>query len=90
MLEPSVDRAAFMARLRERGIQTSIHYPPIHQFTAFQGKAEGVSLPVTEAAGRQEVTLPLFPTETPEQVQEVITTTLSALHASEAWRAGHA
>jgi dTDP-4-amino-4,6-dideoxygalactose transaminase len=90
ILEPSVDRAAFMARLREAGIQTSIHYPPIHQFTAFQGRAEGISLPVTEAAGGQEVTLPLFPTESQEQVQQVIDVTLSALDASEAWRASHA
>ena len=39
ILEPAIDRAAFMAHLRGQGIQSSIHYPPIHQFSAFRGGA---------------------------------------------------
>ena len=43
-----------------------------------------VSVPVTEAVGRREVTLPLFPTESPEQVQAVVDAVLSALDAADA------
>lgn len=31
-----VDRHAVFRRLRDQGIQTSIHYPPIHQFSYYQ------------------------------------------------------
>jgi dTDP-4-amino-4,6-dideoxygalactose transaminase len=81
VLDPAVDRAAFMAHLRDLGIQSSIHYPPIHQFTAFRDALAGVRLPVTEEAGRREVTLPLFPTMTGEQIDAVIGAVHSALAA---------
>lgn len=82
ILDEDVDRTMFMAALRERGIQSSIHYPPIHQFTAFREHARDVHLPLTEAAGRREVTLPLFPTQTAEQVRHVVDAVAAALEAS--------
>ena len=84
ILDTDVDRNAFMASLRDRGIQSSIHYPPIHQFTAFQGRAGDVHLPLTEAAGRREVTLPLFPTQTAEQVRQVVDAVTEVLEAGRA------
>lgn len=63
LLAPGIDRRAFMQALKERGIQTSIHYPPTHLFTDFRsrlGTAEGL-LPVTEDITAREVTLPLYP-----------------------------
>lgn len=79
ILDEEVDRAAFMSHLREHGIQSSIHYPPIHSFTAYRERAGHAHLPVTEAVGRREVTLPLFPTETPEQIRAVVDAVASAL-----------
>lgn len=79
ILDEAVDRAAFMARLRELGIQSSIHYPPVHQFTAFRERTQGVMLPLTEAVGRREVTLPLFPTMRDAQVAAVIDAVRGAL-----------
>jgi dTDP-4-amino-4,6-dideoxygalactose transaminase len=82
VLDEGMDRAAFMTHLRERGIQSSIHYPPIHRFTAFTERAAGVRLPMTEAAGAREVTLPLFPMETDAQIEAVIDGVKGALEAA--------
>jgi len=63
VLAPDLDRAEFMPYMKSRGIQTSIHYPPIHTFEYYSRQFDGQrdSLPVTEAAGQREVTLPLYP-----------------------------
>lgn len=49
------------AILRDGGIQTSIHYPPAHRFSYYAARFPNVSLPVTEAYARRELTLPLHP-----------------------------
>lgn len=47
--------------LGDAGIQSSVHYPPIHEFTYYREQAPApLSLPATEAAGRGFVTLPLW------------------------------
>jgi dTDP-4-amino-4,6-dideoxygalactose transaminase len=79
ILNPEIDRAAFMAHLRGQGIQSSIHYPPIHQFSAFRDEQISARLPVTEDVGRREVTLPLFPTMTQQQVAAVVKAVRSGL-----------
>jgi dTDP-4-amino-4,6-dideoxygalactose transaminase len=46
--------------LRERhGVQTSIFYPAVHEFTANRERSQGLSLPHTEHAARAEITIPL-------------------------------
>lgn len=63
ILDGSIDRKDFMTQLRKQGIQTSIHYPPIHKFHYYQktfGK-DIFNLPLTEEAGKREVTLPMYP-----------------------------
>jgi dTDP-4-amino-4,6-dideoxygalactose transaminase len=73
LLPPECDRARFMQELKNRGIQTSIHYPPIHRFQYYQqrfGTALG-SLPVTEEFCQREVTLPLHPLMTSQAVDLV-------------------
>jgi dTDP-4-amino-4,6-dideoxygalactose transaminase len=47
--------------LAERGIQTSVHYPPIHLFQTYSELGSKRLLPQTEAVGERLVTLPLFP-----------------------------
>ena len=58
-------RPGFMQFLKERGIQTSMHYPPIHQFTYYRSCTSPAALPVTEQLGQRLVTLPLYPHMTP-------------------------
>ena len=63
LLAPSIDRNKVMERLKDFGIQTSIHYPPVHLFSLYQkrfGSKMGM-LPKTEEVSRREVTLPLHP-----------------------------
>jgi dTDP-4-amino-4,6-dideoxygalactose transaminase len=61
LLPSGVHRKAFMDYLRAEGVQTSIHYPPIHQFSYYQKLITGVNLPQTEDLAAREVTLPLYP-----------------------------
>jgi len=63
LLPHSTNRANFMERLKSHGIQTSIHYPPIHLFSAYQdSQKNNGSLSITEDIAAREVTLPLYPT----------------------------
>ena len=45
----------------ERGVQTSLFYPAVHEFTAYRERLGPVALPRTELAARTEVTIPLYP-----------------------------
>lgn len=60
-------------RLNASGIETGIHYPvPLHLQPAFSHLAGGEgSLPVSEAAARTVLSLPLFPEITDEQLKFV-------------------
>ena len=62
LLPEKTDRKAFMDSLRSEGVQTSLHYPPIHQFSYYRARFPGVRLPQTESVAEHEVTLPLYPT----------------------------
>jgi dTDP-4-amino-4,6-dideoxygalactose transaminase len=70
VLPPDTNREAFRAGLREEGIQTSVHYPPIHTFTAYASRSER-RLPVTDSLATRVVTLPLFGRMTDEQIEHV-------------------
>ena len=63
LLDKKVNRKKFMELLKKEGIQSSIHYPPIHKFSYYQRnlKESQTKLPLTEYAGAHEVTLPLHP-----------------------------
>jgi dTDP-4-amino-4,6-dideoxygalactose transaminase len=71
-------RPAFMSCMKEAGIQTSIHYPPIHKFSAYK-RSNHIDLPITEDVCRREVTLPLFPNLSPQQEELVICAIKSGL-----------
>jgi dTDP-4-amino-4,6-dideoxygalactose transaminase len=82
LLPEDVDRQAFMESMRNSGVQTSIHYPPIHQFSYYRQCYIGVSLPVTEAVAAREVTLPLYPGMRDEDVDYVLSSASEALAAA--------
>ncbi len=71
LLPAGADRERFMAALREEGIQSSIHYPPIHRFSYYQMRYGKIALPKTEAVAEVEVTLPLYPGMTSDMVDLV-------------------
>jgi dTDP-4-amino-4,6-dideoxygalactose transaminase len=64
--------------LAERGIQTSVHYPPIHMFSAYKEQPQR-SLPVTESIAERVLTLPLFPHMSDAQVAAVIEGVLASV-----------
>jgi len=73
LLPKGTDRIEFMEGMKKQGIQTSVHYPPIHQFTSFRSLPHGdQALEVTEEIAAKEVTLPLYPLLTKEQVESVV------------------
>ena len=82
LLSESINRDEFMDGLKEKGIQTSIHYPPVHLFTYYRkmfGFKEGM-LPKTEFVGEHEVTLPLYPMMNVEDVKHVISCAVESLN----------
>ena len=68
------NRDAFIMFMHEQGITTNVHYPsPIMEqkaYTEFHGQME--HYPVTERICAQEVSLPLYPGMTEEQVEWII------------------
>lgn len=57
--------------LRERGVQTSVLYPAVHEFTAYRDPSR--PLPARSARiARSELTLPLFPHLPAEDVEHVV------------------
>jgi len=78
LLPPGIDRLGFIEQMRDRGVQTSIHYPPVHKFTYYQKRYPGISLPLTESVAAREVTLPLYPGMSDGVVDDV----LSAVEAA--------
>jgi dTDP-4-amino-4,6-dideoxygalactose transaminase len=63
LLPEGAPREAVMERMKARGIQTSVHYPPIHRFS-HHGASDRVrweGLAKTDAIAPRELTLPLHP-----------------------------
>ena len=71
LLPAGAARETFMSRMKEQGIQTSIHYPPVHTFSAYKN-GDPLELPVTEDVASREVTLPLYPTLAEDDVYTVV------------------
>jgi dTDP-4-amino-4,6-dideoxygalactose transaminase len=73
LLDDPSRRDRLRQALRDAGIQTSLHYPPVHLFDHYRtnlGYSRG-DLPVAEDASSRLLTLPLYPSMYPEQVDEV-------------------
>ena len=62
VLPDRMERAKFIARMRDHGVGVGVHYPAMHLFKLYRrlGWREG-QFPHAERIGRQIATLPLFP-----------------------------
>ncbi len=60
VLPDGLDRDELRAKLTAEGVQTSVHYPPIHHFAAYAGICRR-SLPRTDSLAVRILTLPLYP-----------------------------
>jgi dTDP-4-amino-4,6-dideoxygalactose transaminase len=85
MVDDPALRDPLRALMMERfGVQTSVLYPAIHEFSAYAGAAVS-GLPRSELAARSQVTLPLFPhlsDAQQERVVDAVRTCLAELRAT--------
>jgi dTDP-4-amino-4,6-dideoxygalactose transaminase len=79
ILPEGTDRIAVRERLTEKRIQTSVHYPPIHRFSAYGELGARRELPRTDAVADRVLTLPLYAALTHEQVDTVVTELVAAV-----------
>ncbi len=84
LLPEDVERKIFIDYMRSTGIQTSIHYPPVHCFDYYKKKVPNVRLAITELAASREVTLPLYPGMSDEQVDLVVESVVHGKQAASA------
>lgn len=76
VLDEGIDRVAFREHLSAQGVETSIHFPPLHSSSAYGAPA--TQLPLTEAFSERVVSLPIFPHMEGWQRDLVIEATLAA------------
>jgi dTDP-4-amino-4,6-dideoxygalactose transaminase len=81
VLPAAIDRQAVIDWLRNRGIQTTVHYPPVHRLTFYNELYPDSHLPRTEEFARRELTLPLHPQMTPAMAELVVNSLAAALDA---------
>jgi|SaaInlStandDraft_2_1057019.scaffolds.fasta_scaffold07228_2 perosamine synthetase len=62
-------RKSFMKNLNDVGIETGIHYRPIHKMSYYKSK---IKLPITEKAGSEIVTIPIHPNLTENNIEKII------------------
>ncbi len=88
VLDEDVDRATFRERLSARGVETSIHFPPLHRSRGYGGPRG--ALPLTEAFAGRAVSLPIFPHMEGWQQELAIEAALEAAAAGHEQPAGDA
>ena len=72
-------RPAVIESLKQRGIQSSIHYPSFKEFTAHREELSRFATPVADEISRRELTLPLYPTMAFDAVDLVVDALRNAL-----------
>jgi dTDP-4-amino-4,6-dideoxygalactose transaminase len=70
----TLSRNAFIAKLQEAGVGVSVHFIPLHTMPYYKNRynLQDDDLPNTMAVFKQEVSLPIWPGMTDEQVERVI------------------
>jgi dTDP-4-amino-4,6-dideoxygalactose transaminase len=81
LLPTASSRQRVIDGLRNQGIQTTVHYPPVHRLTFYNDRDPHCSLPRTEEFARRELTLPLHPLMTPATVEFVVSALAGTLNA---------
>jgi dTDP-4-amino-4,6-dideoxygalactose transaminase len=73
------DRERLMSLMKEEGIATGIHYPvPLHQQPAYEARRASYSLPATERAAQEVMSLPMYPELSDEQIDTVCSAVTAA------------
>lgn len=64
------NRERFMKKMSDAGIETGIHYNPIHQMCMYKGKHD---LPITERVGKHIVSIPIHPNLSDVDIDRIVT-----------------
>jgi dTDP-4-amino-4,6-dideoxygalactose transaminase len=72
LLAKHINREQVFNSLKEKGIQASIHYPSVKSFTAYRDELKQYDIPKCDIVSEREITLPLYPTLTTQQVDLVV------------------
>ncbi len=84
VLPPQIERAAFIARMRDAGIGVGVHYPAVHLLSLYRDMGfQPGDFPIAERIGAGIVTLPLFPAMQDEDVDRVCAAVSDCLRALE-------
>ena len=81
LLPETADRLHVINALKQRGVQSSIHYPPFWEFSAYRNQFRPDDAPVAAAIHPRQLTLPLYPTMTEADVDYVVASLRDALGA---------
>lgn len=72
LLPQFCDRFEVIESLKSDGVQSSIHYPAFQEFTAYKDMHLGAT-PISNEISKRELTLPLYPSMSDEEIDLVIT-----------------
>jgi dTDP-4-amino-4,6-dideoxygalactose transaminase len=83
LLPPGIERRQVQDAMKAAGIQTSVHYPPIHTFTMHKDSpmVRGERLPLTDAVAPRLLTLPLYPELSDSDLDLVVASLAAAVAA---------
>jgi dTDP-4-amino-4,6-dideoxygalactose transaminase len=70
LLPEGASRETIQAAMKADGVQTSVHYPPVHRFTSFE-KMAGEPIVRVEHVAERLITLPLHPLMSDDDVDRV-------------------
>lgn len=70
------NRDRFMKKMSEAGIETGIHYRPIHTMSMYKNKQK---LPITDTVTNQIVSIPIHPNLTEHDVDKIVQTIHSCM-----------
>jgi dTDP-4-amino-4,6-dideoxygalactose transaminase len=79
LLPEGVERERVMGELRAAGIQSSIHYPPVHHFSYYRARFPNIELVKTERFCQRVITLPLFPSLDELDLEKIVIMLQSAI-----------
>ena len=79
LLSETADRRQIIEALKQRGVQSSIHYPPFWEFSAYQDHFSPAAAPMAATIHQRELTLPLYPTMADADVDYVVASLRAAL-----------
>jgi dTDP-4-amino-4,6-dideoxygalactose transaminase len=80
IVDEGINRDAVRQEMNARGVQTSIHYQPVHLFSHYKSADE--KLPVTESVAARAISLPLYPSMGDEAIDLVSTVLAESIAAA--------